>query len=148
MNHQTTIWVQPITFTFTTERIEIFPKLFIYHGIKKEFQPWYLQILVKLQVDFIHLSERDRFLYIHNKLKNKLLNQVQTWAKTMTEREIFSVQRFFDQLILVYDNFQSMVSRIGLERSRHSGQASFANIYVLGRYTKRATKSKNDSFVR
>ena len=26
----------------------------------------------------------------------------------MTEREIFSVQNFFDQLILVYDNFQSM----------------------------------------
>ena len=26
----------------------------------------------------------------------------------MTERETFSVQRFFDQLILVYDNFQSM----------------------------------------
>ena len=26
----------------------------------------------------------------------------------MTEREIFSVQRFFDQLILIYDNFQSM----------------------------------------
>ena len=33
---------------------------------------------------------------------------MQTWAKAMTEREIFSVQRFFDQLILVYDNFQSM----------------------------------------
>ena len=26
----------------------------------------------------------------------------------MTEREIFSMQRFFDQLILIYDNFQSM----------------------------------------
>ena len=25
---------------------------------------------------------------------------MQTWVKTMTEREIFSVQRFFDQLIL------------------------------------------------
>ena len=33
---------------------------------------------------------------------------MQIWVKTMIEREIFSVQGFFDQLILVYDNFQSM----------------------------------------
>ena len=26
----------------------------------------------------------------------------------MMEQEIFSSQRFFDQLILIYDNFQSM----------------------------------------
>ena len=26
----------------------------------------------------------------------------------MTEREIFSVKRFFDQFILIYHNFQSM----------------------------------------
>ena len=26
----------------------------------------------------------------------------------MTERDIFSVQRFFNQLILIYDSFQSM----------------------------------------
>ena len=29
-----------------------------------------------------------------------------------------------------------------------SGQASFANIYVLGRYTRRSTKSKKDNYVR
>ena len=33
---------------------------------------------------------------------------MQIWVKTIREREIFSVQRFFDQLILIYDNFQSM----------------------------------------
>ena len=48
------------------------------------------------------------FFYIHNKLKNKIFNQVQTWVKTMAEREFCSVQFFFHQLILVYDNFQSM----------------------------------------
>ena len=59
-------------------------------------------------MDITHLSVRDRFFYIHNKLKNKTLNKLQTWVKTMTEREIFSVKRFFDHLILIYDNFQSM----------------------------------------
>ena len=34
-------------FTFTTERKEIFPKLFEYHGIKVEFQPWYFQVRAK-----------------------------------------------------------------------------------------------------
>ena len=48
-------------FIFTTERKEIFPKLFTYHGIKKEFQPWYFQVRAKLQVDFTHLSERNPF---------------------------------------------------------------------------------------
>ena len=33
---------------------------------------------------------------------------MQTWVKTITEREIFSFQRILDQLILVYDNFQWM----------------------------------------
>ena len=33
---------------------------------------------------------------------------MQKYIKTMTEREIFSVQRFFDQLILIYNIFQSM----------------------------------------
>ena len=95
-------------FTFTTERKEIFPKLPTYHRVKREFQPWYFQVRVKLQVDFTHLSERNRFFYIHSKLRDKILIQMQTWVKTMTEREIFSVQKLFDQLILVYDNFQSM----------------------------------------
>ena len=36
----------------------------------------------------------------------------------------------------------SVVSRTGLGRSRHGGRASFANIYVLGKYTRRATKSE------
>ena len=30
---------------------------------------------------------------------------MQTWVRTMPEREVFSVQIFFDQLILIYDNF-------------------------------------------
>ena len=29
----------------------------------------------------------------------------------MTEREIFSAQRFFDQLILVYDNFNEKIEQ-------------------------------------
>ena len=74
----------------------------------KKNQPWYFQIRVKFQMDFTHLSERNRFFYINNKLKNKILNQMQAWVETMTEREIFSVQRFFTQLILIYDIFQSM----------------------------------------
>ena len=59
--------------TFTTERKEIFPKLLTYHEMKKKLkiQPWYLQIRVKFQMDFNHLSERNRFFYIDNKLKNK-----------------------------------------------------------------------------
>ena len=56
----------------------------------------------EISMDFTHLSKRDRFFYIHIKLKNKILNQMQAWVITMTEREIISVQRFFDQLILIY----------------------------------------------
>ena len=67
-----------------------------------------VQVRTKFQIDFTHLSEGDWIFYINNKLKNKIFNQVQAWVKAMTEREFFSVQRFFDQLILVYDNFQSM----------------------------------------
>ena len=33
---------------------------------------------------------------------------MQKWVKIMAEREIFLVQNFLDQPILVYDNFQSM----------------------------------------
>ena len=33
---------------------------------------------------------------------------MQTWVKIMTEGETFSVQGLFDQLILIYDNPQSM----------------------------------------
>ena len=96
------------TLIFTYERREVLPKLFTYHGVKMEFQPWYFQARAKFQVDFTHLSERDRFFSIHSKRKDKIFNQMQAWVKTMTEKEIFSVQRFFDQLILGYDNFQSM----------------------------------------
>ena len=34
------------TFIFTFERREVFLKLFIYHGVKKEFQFWYFQIRI------------------------------------------------------------------------------------------------------
>ena len=40
------------------------------------------------------------------------------------------------------------LSRTGPERSRYNGQASFANIYVLNKYTRRITKNKKDSYVR
>ena len=63
-------------FTFTTERKKIFPNLPTYHGVKK-IQPWYFQVRAKFQMDFTHLSERNRFFYIHNKLKNKILGQMQ-----------------------------------------------------------------------
>ena len=33
----------------------------------KKIQPWYLHARVKFQVDFTHLSERDKFFYIHKK---------------------------------------------------------------------------------
>ena len=46
-------------FTSITERREKFPKKITYHGVKREFQPWYFQIRVKLQMDFTHLSEQD-----------------------------------------------------------------------------------------
>ena len=61
-------------FTSTVERREIFPKLFTFHGIKMEFQPWYFQTRAKLQVDCTHLSEKNKFFYIHSKLKDKALN--------------------------------------------------------------------------
>ena len=78
--------------TFATKRKKIFPKLFIYHAIqRKKNQLWYFQTRVKLQMDFTYLSERNNIFYVHNKLKNKIFNQMQTWVKTMTEREIFSV---------------------------------------------------------
>ena len=75
---------------------------------RKKNQQWYFQIQVKFQMDFTHLSEGDRFFYIHSKLKNKIFNQMQIWIKIMTEREKFSMQRFVDQLILIYVNFLSM----------------------------------------
>ena len=56
-------------------------------------------------MNFTHLSERDKFYYIHNKFENQFFDQVQTWVKTIKQRETFSVQGFFDQLILVYDNY-------------------------------------------
>ena len=63
-------------FTFTTERKKN-PEIIYILWNQKIFQPWYLQVRTKFQVDFTHLSERDRFFYIHNKLKNKILNQMQ-----------------------------------------------------------------------
>ena len=40
--------------TFIAERREVLPKLPTYHGVKVEFQPWYLQARAKLQVDPTH----------------------------------------------------------------------------------------------
>ena len=50
-------------------RRKIFPKLFIYHGIKAEFRFWFTQAQAKLDVDLGHFSETERFWYIHNQLK-------------------------------------------------------------------------------
>ena len=93
-----------------------------------EFQPWYLQTRAKLQVDCTHLSEKDNFFYIHNKLKDKALNQVQTWVKIMTERETFSVQGLFNQLIIIYDNFQSMeIAAKKLNEMKQGNKQSFSS---------------------
>ena len=114
-------------FTSTVERREIFPKLPTFHGVKVEFQPWYLQARAKLQVDCTHISQRNKFFYIHSKLKDKIFNQVQTWVKVMTERETFSVQGFFNQLIIVYDNFQSMEITVKeLNKMKQGNKQSFS----------------------
>ena len=92
-----------------------------------EFQPWYLQARAKLQVDCTHISQRNKFFYIHSKLKDKIFNQVQTWVKVMTERETFSVQGFFNQLIIVYDNFQSMEITVKeLNKMKQGNKQSFS----------------------
>ena len=63
-------------FTSTVERREILPKLPTFHGVKMEFQPWYLQARAKLQVDCTHLSEKNEFFYIHSRLKDKTFSQM------------------------------------------------------------------------
>ena len=59
-----------LAFIFTFARRWVLPKLFTYHGVKKEFQPWYFQVRAKLQVDFTHLSERNYF-FLHPYLTEK-----------------------------------------------------------------------------
>ena len=52
---------------------------------------------------------------------------MQLWVKTMTEREICSVQKKFDQLILVYDNFQSMeIATKKLNKMKQKNKQSFS----------------------
>ena len=58
-------------------RREILPKLPTYHGIKTEFRLWLTQAQAN---DLSHFSEADRFWYIHNRLKEKALKQVETWV--------------------------------------------------------------------
>ena len=119
--------VAPPAPTLTYERREVLPKLPTYHGVKVEFQPWYLQARAKLQVDLTHLSERDRFFYIHSRLRDKALSQMQTWVKVMTERETFSVQRLFNQLIIAYDNPQSMeIAARELSKMKQGNKQSFS----------------------
>ena len=74
-----------------------------------------MDIFAKLKVELQHCDNQQR-------LKNK---------RIYVQHQNFDVQWT-----------ANVLSRIVLERSKHSGQASFANIYVLGIYTQRATKSK------
>ena len=39
------------------------------------------------------------------------------------------------------------MSRTGPKKSKYNDQASFVNIYVLNKYTKRITKNKNNNYV-
>ena len=61
--HPTPVTAPTHIFIFFIERREIVSKLFTYYGVEKEFQPWYFQIRVTLQMDFTHVSERDNFIY-------------------------------------------------------------------------------------
>ena len=85
-------------------RREILPKLPIYHGIKAEFRFWLTQAQAKLSVDLGHFSEADRFSYIHNRLREKALGQVEAWVQAMIQFGTCSVKDFIAQLRLAYDN--------------------------------------------
>ena len=86
---------------FSEPRKEIFPKLLTYHGIKTEFRPWLTQAQTKLNVDLKHFSESERFWYIHNRLKEKTLGQVEAWVQVMIQFGTFSVKNFIAQLRLM-----------------------------------------------
>ena len=89
------------TFVPTTEGRKILPKLLAYYRTKK-IRPWYVQVQVELKMVFTHLSKRDKFYYIHNKLKPNYkitiekfnLNQIQKknnfWSKTRPKTGVFS----------------------------------------------------------
>ena len=64
-------------------RREILPKLPIYHGIKTKFRPWLAQAQTKFNVDLKHFSESERFWYIHNRLKEKALGQMEAWVQVI-----------------------------------------------------------------
>ena len=54
-------------------------------------------------------------------------NQMQAWVKTITEREIFFIQFFFDQLIFVYDNFRSMeITAKNLNKMKQKNKQPFS----------------------
>ena len=96
------------TFTIPSEpRREIFPKLPTYHGIKTKFRFWFTQAQTKLSVDLKHFSESERFWYIHNRLREKTLEQVEAWVQAMIQFGTFSVKNFIAQLRLIYDNPES-----------------------------------------
>ena len=100
--------VPAFTSTIPNEpRREIFLKLPTYHGIKTEFRFWLTQTQAKLNVNLKHFSETNRFWYIHNRLKEKVLKQVEAWVQGMIQFGIFSVKNFIAQLRLVYNNPES-----------------------------------------
>ena len=85
-------------------RRKIFPKLFTYHGIKAEFRLWFTQAQTKLNVDLKHFSETERFWYIHSRLKDFFLGQMEAWVQTMLQIGTFLVKNLIEQLRLAYDN--------------------------------------------
>ena len=89
-------------------RRKTFPKLPTYHGIKTEFRPWFTQTQTKLNVDLKHFSEPERFWYIHNRLKEKVLGQMESWVQTMLQIGTFLVKNLIAQLRLAYDNPESL----------------------------------------
>ena len=88
-------------------RKKTFPKLPIYHGIKTEFRFWFTQAQTKLNVDSKHFSETERFWYIHSRLKEKVLGQVEVWVQAILQIKTFLVNDLIAQLRLVYDNPES-----------------------------------------
>lgn len=93
----------------------------------KKIQPWYVQVQVKLEMDFTHLSERDKKQNYQSNInmgwrKNKIFNQIYKhgWGD-------FFGSVFFDQLILVYDNFEYIkTTRKNLNKMKQRNKQPFS----------------------
>ena len=70
---------------------------------------------------------------------------MQAWVKAMTEREIFWVQIFFDHLILIYDNFQSMeIATEKLNKMKQKNKQPFST-FISG-FEKKMIGNGGDGF--